>query len=80
MRRRVADINGVVVKLLVVRRLALGSFNPLKLHGELPYLFLKSDNGIILPYFMSLLKGQAPRLRRLSFVSHCWKRIRNEKR
>jgi len=71
MRRGVGDIKGVVIKLPAVRGSALGSFNPLKLHGELPYLLLKSDNGIIPPYFLSMLRGQAPRLRRFSFIGHC---------
>jgi len=73
MRRGVDHINGVVIKLPMVRCSALGSFNPFKLHGELPYLLLKSDNDIIPPYFMSLLKGQTLRLRRFSFIGHCWK-------
>jgi len=78
--RGVGDINGVVVKLPVVRGSALGSFNPLNLYSELPYLFLKSDNDIVLPCFMSLFKGQAPRLRRFAFIGHCWKWVKEEKR
>jgi len=55
-RRGVDDINGVDTKFSVVMGSTLGSFNLLKLLGELFYLVLKSNNGIIPPHFMSLLK------------------------
>ena len=51
-----------------MRPSAFGSFNLLKLHGEFSYLLSKIDNGLISPHFMSLLKGQAPRLIRFSFI------------
>jgi len=80
MRRGVGNINGVVIKLPVVKSSMLESFNPLKLHGELLYLLLKSNNRIIPPYFMSLFKRQAPRLRVFPIIGHCWMRSRVERR
>jgi len=56
MRRGVGNVNRVVPKLPVVRGSVLGSFNMLKLHGELPYLLLKSVKGIIHPHLICLLK------------------------
>jgi len=56
MRREVGDINGIDIKFLMARGSVLGSFNPLKLPSELLYLLSESNNGIIPPYFMSLLK------------------------
>jgi len=73
MRRWVGDVNGVDIKLPVARALVFGSFNPLKLYGELSYLILKINNGSIHPHFMGLLKWQASWLRQFSFIGHWWK-------
>jgi len=56
MRRGVSDVNGVDIKFPLARGPMLGFFNPLKLCGELPYLNLKSNNGIIPPNVVSFLK------------------------
>ena len=78
MRREVGDINGVVIKLLAVRGSALGSSNTLKLHGELPYLLLESDNGIVPSHFVSLFRGQVPLLGRFSFIGYWWNWVKRK--
>jgi len=61
-RNGVGNVNEVVIKLPMVMGSMLGPFNPLNLHSELPYLILKSNHGIVPPYFMSLFKGEAPKI------------------
>ena len=72
MRIWIGNANEVDIKLLMVSGSAFGSFDLLKLNGEFSYLMLRSDNDIH-PHFMDLLTWYASRLRRFSFISHCWK-------